>query len=452
MKRKILSGLLVVVMVGVSGCSKSDDGEEAAQEQTISTEQQQAFLTAYANMADDVYGDTLSDAQTLLSKVELFVNAPSETTMQAAKDAWLNARESYLQSEIFRLSDGPIDAESGWVNSAYGALEGQLNAWPLDENMIDYTVDRDGNLTQGNIIDSPTLFTPEGGTQVDVTTITADAITALNENGGDANIASGYHAIEFLLWGQDQDYASFIVDSVTNGANVAGQRPVSDYTSAANANRRKAYLLAATQKLVSDLARVKSAWVKDVSMQCDTNATGCYRAALLNQLEGADASKNLDQSAALKTIFTAMGTFLKSELANERIAVAVLTPSEEDEHSCFSDNTHRDITQDFQGFKNIMTMQYNAKSYGESLLSLLSSSLKEDIEQKIAAIDADIKVVDDRASTVHFDYQIKEGSQTRQSIVDMKNSMRDLGDKMIDVGNAFGFTITDVTDPGETQI
>ena len=110
-------------------------------------------------------------------------------------------RINYGLSEIFRLSNGPIDAEEGWVADKYGALEGQLNAWPLDENMIDYTIDAKGNKTSGNIIDSRGMFNPggENAEAVDVTTITKEAITKLNENGGEANVATGYHAIEFLF-------------------------------------------------------------------------------------------------------------------------------------------------------------------------------------------------------------------------------------------------------------
>ena len=156
------------------------------------------------------------------------------------KNAWLTARESYGVTEIHRLSNGPIDAEEGWVAEAYGALEGQLNAWPLDENMIDYTVDENGRRTTGNIIDTAGSFNPGGedAQAVDVSSITPEALAALNENGGEANVATGYHAIEFLLWGQDQDYANFSEDSISNGPLTPGQRPLADFTSASGADRR----------------------------------------------------------------------------------------------------------------------------------------------------------------------------------------------------------------------
>ncbi|MEL0615113.1 hypothetical protein V6242_18450, partial [Marinomonas arenicola] len=64
--------------------------------------------------------------------------------------------------EFFRLSNGPIDAEDGWVAEAYGGLEGQFNAWPVDENLIDYTEDANYKRTSGNIIDTKAVFTPGG--------------------------------------------------------------------------------------------------------------------------------------------------------------------------------------------------------------------------------------------------------------------------------------------------
>ena len=146
-----------------------------------------------------------------------------------------------------------------------------------------------------------------------------------------------------------------------------------------------------------------------------------------------------------------MGVFLKSELANERIAVAVLTPSEEDEHSCFSDNTHRDIALNYQGFVDVL------KGSGEtpSMYSLSSSETRGAIDALIASINAKVATVDATAkSSAHFDYQIMPGADNRQLIKDMKNEMRDLGDEMVDVAAAFGFSLSksDVTDEEETVV
>ncbi len=438
----ILSSVSIAVALSLTACAVSQNTHNK-HEVSLKT----PFLEAYSNIALANYSDALNDAVALNKAIINFEKNTNKENLELAKKAWLDARESYGQTEAFRLANGPIDAEDGWVAYTYGSLEGQLNAWPLDENMIDYTIDANGKKTAGNIIDTLGVFNPGGeeSSAVNVKNITIDAITSLNENGGDANVASGYHAIEFLLWGQDQDYSNFVKDSITNGPMSAGQRPLSDFTSEVNAPRRLAYLKAASQKIVNDLEIVTSAWKKD----------GLYQAALQGKLKGENSSKNISQNEATKQIIAGLGVFIKSELANERIAVAVLTPSEEDEHSCFSDNTHRDIAQNYQGFKNILTSTYNGKHYGESLLDKLSKEEKHKIFGLMKSIEEKIEKIDHIAKTKeHFDYQIKSDNPQARVIVKLKNQMRKLGDMMVIVASANGISLTseDVTDADETKI
>ena len=121
---------------------------------------------------------------------------PTEN-LDAAKEAWLTARDEYGPTEAFRFYGGPIDNEETGV-------EGLVNAWPLDEAYIDYV---DGDPEAG-IVNNPDEHP----------TIDADALVAANEQGGEANVSTGWHAIEFLLWGQDLS------------ADGPGARPVEDYT------------------------------------------------------------------------------------------------------------------------------------------------------------------------------------------------------------------------------
>ena len=318
--------------------------------------------------------------------------------------------------------------------------------------MIDYTIDENGKKTSGNIIDTVGKFNPGGeeSKEVDVTKITVEAITDLNENGGDANVASGYHAIEFLLWGQDQDYSNFLKDGITHGALTPGLRPLKDFTTDKNASRRLAYLKAASEKLVADLEVITSAWEKNID-----GTKGLYQAALKGQLTGDNASKNIESADALKQIVAGMGVFVKSELANERIAVAVLTPSEEDEHSCFSDNTHRDIVNNYLGFKNILTATYKGKKYGDSLLDSVDTETKTRIQELMKSIEEKINNIDEVAKTKeHFDYQIRPESSQSKVIIKLKNDLRKLGDEMVNVAaaNKISLSTDDVTDPEETKL
>jgi putative iron-regulated protein len=442
----ILGSMSVAAALLISGCANTQSNQSVKSEQALSSSQQ--LLTTYANIATQNYNDALNDAKALQKAINTFAQNPTQATLDNAKQAWLISRESYGQSEIFRLSNGPIDAEDNWVAEAYGALEGQINAWPLDENMIDYTIDVNGEKTSGNIIDTVGVFNPGGedATPVDVTSITKEALTQLNENGGEANVSTGYHAIEFLLWGQDQDYSNFMKDDMTKGALQAGQRPLSDFTSDEFAPRRLAYLQAVTDKLVDDLQIVADAWSNDVH-----GTQGLYKAALLGQV----GEKSLNDKEALRDIFAGMGVFIKSELANERIAVAVLTPSEEDEHSCFSDNTHRDIVTNYLGFKNMLLGTYNGKKYGLAPIDAVKSEEKARILALMASIEEKIELVDQTAKTSrHFDYQIRPEDAQSTVIVSLKNQMRKLGNAMVGVAlaNGIDLNVEDVTDPEETQI
>ncbi|MCT7569117.1 imelysin family protein [Aliarcobacter butzleri] len=446
--KKVLLSVSVVASLALASYAATNNNEV----KKVEVAKQASILEAYANIALDNYTNALKDAKNLKVAIDKFAKAPTQENFDAAKKAWLNSRESYGSTEIFRLSNGPIDAEEGWIADAYGSLEGQINAWPLDENMIDYTVDAEGKLTSGNIIDTVGKFNPGGedSKEVDVTKITVDALTDLNENGGEANVSTGYHAIEFLLWGQDQDYANFMDDNVTKGPMTAGQRPLTDFTTDKNSQRRLAYLKASSEKLVKDLETVASAWKKEVK-----GNQGLYQAALLSKLKGKDKDKNIDQKEALKQIIAGMGVFIKSELANERIAVAVLTPSEEDEHSCFSDNTHRDLVKNYEGFKNVLTATYNGKKYGKSLFDAVDKETKERIEKLMSSIEEKIESVDIIAKTeAHFDYQIRPDHEQSKVLIKLKNELRKLGDEMVNVASANGISLStdDVTDPEETKI
>ena len=448
MKKTMLSTIIAgAVIAGLVGCTTPS--QEAAAPENANL----AALSTYASIASVNYADALKDAKALQVAIEAFTKKPTRQSLQAAKDAWLVSRESYGTTEVFRLSNGPIDAEDGWVAETYGGLEGELNSWPLDENMIDYTTDANSKRTSGNIIDTKGLFTPGGEdvTAVDVTKLTPEVISELNTNGGDANVAAGYHAIEFMLWGQDQDYNNMIEDSVTNGALTAGQRPLTDFTTDKLAKRRLAYLNAVADKMVDDLAVVASAWELDVN-----GDKGLYRAALLDELTGEQAAKNIAPTTSLKQILAGVGVFSKSELANERIAVAVLTPSEEDEHSCFSDNTHRDIALNYQGIKNVLLGEYKGKKVGPAFIDKVSTEERAKIVALMTDIEARIATINTLATTtMHFDYQIRpENEASVQNIVTLKNQLRRLGDQMVTVSKAYGISLTtnDVTDAEETQI
>lgn len=370
-------------------------------------------LHTNANIAYLAYGDSVVTAVALRDALHTFVADPTQANMAAAKDAWLASREPYGQTEVYRFRVGPIDAllEDGTLGEDGDGPEGAINAWPLGEALIDYVANNvDGDAfgevagsTAGiadNIVADTANF-PE---------ITAQVIRDNFELGGDErNVSSGFHAIEFLLWGQDLN-----ADGSGGGQRDAtpGHRPVTDYsttpgmcTSGMDAAtdeicaRRGAYLLAAADLLIEDLTAVRDAW--------NPNNPDNHYAAFL---AGGDES--------LATILEGMGRMGFGELAGERMNIALLTNSQEDEHSCFSDNTHRDIYLNAKGIENAFMGDYvgieGDVHSGAGIDDLLSSEGLPDLgnEMRAALEDtmAKVGVIDviARAGTP-FDNQIQIG-------------------------------------------
>lgn len=272
-----------------------------------------AVVRHYADMLYANYGDAERLARALRTSIQAFVASPSAVTLAAAKEAWFAARPTYLQTEAARFYGGPIDNDDD-------GPEGFINAWPLDEAYIDYV---EGN-AQAGIINDLVNF-PE---------ITTATLVDANEAGGETNIATGWHAIEFLLWGQDQS------------ADGPGNRPFTDYVTgaggtAANQTRRGTYLLLAADLLIEHLNQVKDAWAP--------GHPDNYRTELLS----------VATDEALRRILTGMGTLSGGELTGERLATAFETKDQEDEHSCFSDNTHVDHRNDALGIQNFWLGRYS---------------------------------------------------------------------------------------------
>jgi putative iron-regulated protein len=284
-------------------------------------------LDTYSDIAAANYADSLTSAQTLQVTVSALIDSPSAATMQAARSAWLAARVPYQQTEVFRFGNAIVD---DW--------EGRVNAWPLDEGLIDYVDGGYGGPTDENqlaalnVIANP-VFTLSG-TEIDATEITPALLqdTLHEADGVEANVATGYHAIEFLLWGQD----------LNGHGDGAGDRPWTDYAQGAdctggNCDRRAAYLAAATDLLVSDLEWMAAQWADG----------GAARTTLM-----------ADEQAGLSAILTGMGSLSYGETAGERMRLGLMLNDPEEEHSCFADNTHNDHFYNGVGVRNVYLGSY----------------------------------------------------------------------------------------------
>lgn len=362
---------LLAAAISLAGCGEDKaPAEQASAPQTttqsepaastpnaVNTESAQAVVKHYADLAHAVFSDAHSTGLKLQQAVDALLANPTDDTLQAAKEAWLAARVPYMQTEVFRFGNPVVDE---W--------EGQLNAWPLDEGLIDY-VEGDYQHALGNAGATANIIANRevqiGEDKLDVSEITGELLASLNElAGSEANVATGYHAIEFLLWGQD-----------LNGTNPgAGQRPVTDYIegegcTGGNCDRRRTYLKAATDLLVSDLKEMVGQW--------ETGVADNYRASL-----EAESAEN-----GLRKMFFGMGSLSLGELAGERMKVALEANSTEDEHDCFSDNTHNSHFYNAKGIRNIYLGEYQ-RADGSTLTGPSLASLVEGVSPEV---DSDLK-------------------------------------------------------------
>ncbi|MEZ4686281.1 MAG: imelysin family protein [Bacteroidia bacterium] len=374
MNYKILLPLILLAVGLLSSC-----GEGPVENQLDEA------LEQYANIVFANYEDSYATAEFLRNEINDFVANPTEQGLQDCKDAWLSARVPYGQTEAFRFYNGPIDGADG--------PEGLINAWPMDENFIDYVA---GNPDAG-LINDPVSY-PD---------ITANLLENLNESFAETSIFTGYHAIEFLLWGQDLSSTS------------AGTRPYTDYVTdgsgtASNQDRRGAYLKVVAELLLSNLATVRDAWASN----------GSYRDEFLNQT---------DQHVALGYLFTSMGELAKGELAGERMFVAVDSGDQEDEHSCFSDNTHVDILMNFKGIENVYFGRYT-RTNGVKLEGKSLAEVAHDLnEEKANAAEAAFAHAESAINNIMtpFDNAILND---KDDVLTAVQALRDLSDRIVDVG------------------
>ncbi|MEO8419944.1 MAG: imelysin family protein [Hyphomicrobium sp.] len=354
-----------------------------------------AVAKTYADIAEAAYTDSLEGARKLRAAIDALIKSPSQDSLVAARQAWRAARVSYMQTEAFRFGNKIVD---DW--------EGRVNSWPLDEGLIDYVsqeyVDQSpaNDLYVANVIANPSIKI--NGEPVDASKITKELLSdKLQEAGGvESNVATGYHAIEFLLWGQD-----------LNGTGPgAGNRPATDYDmkncTHGNCDRRAQYLEVATDLLIDDLTFMVAQWGPD----------GAARKAVM-----AD-----DGRAALAAIFKGLGSLSYGEMAGERMKLGLLIHDPEEEHDCFSDNTHNAHYYDALGIRNVYLGSYKRPDgsvvSGPSPSDLVRAKSPEADTRTRAALDATMKQMDAIVKRAEggeaYDQMIGEGNDTGNALLD----------------------------------
>ena len=399
MKKIIAKTLLVFYFALVTlSCSK-DEGLNNPGD-TLEVKKKE-FVENYVNIVLSSYEDTLNKLYDLQLSIDTFVANPTDASFKEAKNNWIISREPYGQTESFRYYDGPIDGSEG-------EPEDYINAWPLDEALIDYVTDGSGGQdlsdNRQNIINNTTVYP----------ILTKDILREISGyNSNESNVSIGYHAIEFLLWGQDNTEPSL---------KLNGQRPFTDYTTETNATRRGQYLKIVTALLVEDVKSVVEQWKPGAS----------YRSSFLA----------LTSDIAITKILTGAAKLSKGELAGERMVVAVENQNQEDEQSCFSDNTHRDIYSNAQSIHNIINGAYKntdgSSISGTSLLDVLKLVNANDANTLSLTATEVMNKVETISNAGHFDYQIMTETIDNfdNPVMSAVKTLRKQGDELAKAGKS----------------
>lgn len=370
-----LPGVLAIMhLAGLTACA------------TVRPATPESVIATYADLVHRTYAASRGEAGQLQVAVERLLDQPTEVSLDAAKAAWIKARQPYLTTEAFRFYEGPIDA-------AETGPEPRLNSWPLNESFIDGV---EGNPTAG-IVNDPSI------------PLNLETILGKNQVTDEADVTAGWHAIEFLLWGQDLS------------AEGPGARPASDYVPGETDNdRRREYLRLITAQLVEDLASLESAW---------RPGAGNYRSEFVRTPE-----------ESLGRAMTALATLSGFEVASERIAVALESSSQEDEHSCFSDTTHQDYVFDQRGIENVYFGRVEGSS-GPGIHDLLKQSDAE-LAERVAA---GVRTTSEAVGRIHapFDQVLASpaGDPLRQPVEEALLAFEQQAELFVEAGKSLGLKV-----------
>ncbi|HLC09254.1 MAG TPA: imelysin family protein [Methyloceanibacter sp.] len=351
-------------------------------------------LKTYADIAEAGYADAAATAKTMKLAIDAFLAKPTNDNLIAARAAWIAARQPYMQTEAYRFGNSIVD---DW--------EGKVNAWPLDEGLIDYVAGAYGSdspeneLYAADVIANASLTI--GGKKINTAKLSKELLSdTLQEAGGvEANVATGYHAVEFLLWGQD-----------LNGTGPgAGNRAASDFDpkncTNKNCDRRAQYLRTVTDLLIDDLNWMAAQW-------------GPKGEARKTLIDGSD-------EVGLTAIMTGLGSLSYGELAGERMKLGLMIHDPEEEHDCFSDNTFASHYFDELGIRNVYLARYRRVDgsvvQGPSISDLVKAKSPEvdtEIKSKLEATMDAMTALYRRGITVEaYDQMIGEGNAEGSAVV-----------------------------------
>lgn len=366
-----------------------------------SDEAKKAFAENYAVIAHAMYSDAYDRSEELRQLIHSFVANPTIPGLKACQDAWVLAHIPYSQAEVLGFPGSPVAQVEGTV------LQDRINAWQFTAAHIDYVNDS----LESGIINQTNKYP----------TITAKLLQDLNNSVDGKRITLGFHALEFLLWGEDAEP----VDALSAGKRTFKDYDTSDST-IANAERRGQYLKLCADQLSADLAVLVNAW---------------------SPFSGSNYLRTFQKHSAKKQTrlaITGMVLFGQFELGRERLLRTLTGLDPEREESTFSDNTQRDIYFNVVGINALFKGRYGKSDStyveGVSLYDVIAeqdSSAATDLRDLMQqVVDASIQIPDP------YDYHISlEQTSGQGPITALYVALDKFGARLTEVATALNMGI-----------
>ncbi len=297
------------------------------------------------------YTDLEDNAAALHGAVRVLASAPTEAHLEAARQAWLSTRVPWEQSEGFLY--GPV--------SDLG-LDPSLDSWPVDRIQLDQVLASGLELTSSSI--------------------------AANFGAG----LRGFHTIEYLLWGSDEQPA--------RAADLAARPRVLEY------------LIAASGALEADASTLKAAWVGDDGYGKKFAAAGSPGGVFFRQVD------------AVQQLLTGL-TEICNEVANGKIADPYKAQDRSLEESQFSHNSIRDFADNLRSVKIIY--EGSRAGVGPHSLSAFVRGQDEALDARVLSqIDAAILAIEAISSDGELFTSAISNPAKQQSIESAQDAIRAL--------------------------
>ena len=192
-----------------------------------------ALTTHYLSLAAQQFKTTCSNAEQLQTSVQLFLSAPNKKTLEEARLHWISTHNSYIGSKLFRaLNIKHPELDHSQIDPVKHSLAIRIDQSPLLPGYLDAV---EGYPQSGYV------FSP----------LPIDAVTLNNEHqfSDTLYVTLGFHAVEFLLWGEGNEQTRTSSDYAV---------PIDNKENPESAQARRSQLLSLTTKLLTE----------DLQMQC----------------------------------------------------------------------------------------------------------------------------------------------------------------------------------------